>query len=255
MKLIVRVLYLILFSQTISSVVFAQRWESGLGVGLMHYKGDLSPRLRPLDGRPGANLFVRFNKDRALSYSFHLDAGRLMANETKSGDKLQRLRGYSFKANVFDANARIEYNFMNFRVSEATYISNWTPYAYIGLGAMYRKIGEFKANVVANPIPTAYTDKKNWAIAIPFGVGFKKKWRGPWNYGAEFGSYKFFGLGDGIEKPRSAGISRYDFLDGVGRGVVNSADRLQTANRDLGDWYLYSRFYVSYVFYKVACPR
>ena len=244
MKSIIRI-FLLLF--TICLAGFSQKWEAGVGVGLMNYKGDLSPNYKPLDGRPATNVFVKINKDRAISYRFGADAGRIIGSDMRFADRFQKLRGYSFKANIFDANARIEYNFLNFRVSQARNQSNWTPYAYLGLGATYRQMVDFKANVVANPIPATYDSGKNLSISMPYGVGFKKKWKGPWNFGAEFGSYKMMSL--------SKKFLSYDYLDGLGPEVADVSNRLQTTNKDLGDWYFYTNFYISYVFYKIACPK
>jgi hypothetical protein len=241
-----------LFLLTLCTQLSAQKWEYGAGVGLMHYKGDISPRFRPLDGRPGANIFVRYNKDRAISYRGSINAGRIVGDETNSRDRFQRLRGFAFKTNLLEINGRVEYNFHNFRVSQARNVSNWTPYTYLGFGGMYRQLTDFQAKVPTNPVPETVQFGKKFLLEIPFGVGFKKKWKGPWNYGAEFGTNKLLSLSFAN---RGKSFFKYDYLDGLGSEVVDINNRLQTANKDLGDWNFYANFYISYVFYKVACPK
>lgn len=258
LKNIIKKSFLILFPllALIPWLGTSQKWEYGGGVGLMHYKGDISPRFRPLDGRPGANLFVRYNRDRAISYRASIDAGRIQANETRSRDRFQKLRGYAFNANIVDLNGRVEYNFHNFRVSQARNVSNWTPYAYIGLGATYRKLNLFSVKVTNGSTPMGINYNNKFMMSVPYGVGFKKKWKGPWNFGAEFGSHKLMSLSIPKDsKNKRKDFLRYDYLDGVGIEVDNPSDRLQTGNKDLGDWHFYTNFYISYVFYKVACPK
>jgi hypothetical protein len=236
-----------------SHLSIAQQWEIGSGLGFMNYKGDLSPSYRPFDARPAGGIFLRNNIGRAVSYRFGAELGRITANEARSQDRFLRLRGYTFKSTLAQANARVEYNFHNFRVNSAMYTSDWSPYAYLGFGGMYKlqHSNNIPLDVIANHAIVPATVNK-FAVQLPYGVGFKKRWKGQWNYGGEFGSYKLLSI---EVKPRN--MIRYDYLDGLGPLADTNLlpEKTKNSNRDLGDYHFYGNFYISYVFYKVACEK
>ncbi len=231
---------------------FAQRVEIGGGLGPTFYKGDIQPTFRPFNPRAGANLFGRYNYNRVFSFKFNSMAGFVAGDDSKSGNKLNKLRDYKFKQTVVDYNVQAEYNFLNFRTGNGRYEHNWTPYLFAGLGqyiSLSRKFisSDLDPNPVLNNRPTGSK------VAFFYGIGYKKVINKRWNYGIEFGT----------RVPTKAKYNDTSF-DGLGYDENNKAasnyylanidPKLEYANTAQQDKYFYLSFSVSYMFYKVYCP-
>ncbi len=214
-----------LFIFILSTKTFAQKIEIGSGLGLMHYKGDITPRFRPFDVRGGANLFFRYNPNRSLSYKANFLVGSISGKDSKTSDFFQRERNFEFQSKIKEIGVQLEYNFLNFRQGYSNYRKDYTPYIFGG-------ISNFKFK------PTYQTsDYKTTGFVIPFGVGFKSVLKGQWNWGFEFGTRKTF----------------TDNIDDL--GAVDNKEKLQQVNPATKDMYYYTNLSISYTFYKVACPK
>jgi Domain of unknown function (DUF6089) len=237
------------------SIVFAQKWEVGTGVGVNQYKGDVMPTYKPLIVRPAASAFVRMNYSRAVSFKAQgMYGGVVGKDKFIKSDPFHQAREYSFNATLMEGSGQVEYNFLNFRTNASRIVDNWTPYVFGGYGAT---LIDSKALLKTDKDPTVFTPyntNKTEQVMI-LGIGFKKQWRGQWNWGIEFG----------------ARHTTTDFLDNIGYssgkfevllppGVVPSDPKFQyllkyqIPGTKVKDMYYYTNFSISYVFYKVYCP-
>jgi hypothetical protein len=239
---------LIFFLQIAFSQTFAQFYEVGGGVGVLHYKGDVTPRFKPFSVQPGANAFFRYNLSRAVSLKASGMIGSFSGDDKQVDDPFQQARGYNFSASVMEGYSQIEYNFLNFRTNQSRITNIWTPYVFAGISYAIINTSSF-----FNITSQYYTSKKS-IFAIPFGVGFKKRWNDNWNWGIEFGTRKTY----------------TDFLDNLPaftdpndpanpqdltNPVVFKNTKLLQGNLSQNDMYYYTSFSVSYVFYKISCPN
>ncbi|PMD97621.1 hypothetical protein BWI97_08365 [Siphonobacter sp. BAB-5405] len=203
----------------------AQKIEFGAGLGMMHYKGDISPKLHLKFARPGGNLFFRYNASKALSGRVSFTAGRIFASDFESSDPFQRARGVIFGTRMIEAGADLQYNFLNFDYTRKR-PRNWSPYVFGGL-AFYN----------FQPDQPATESYKKSGLAIPFGAGIKWQIKGPWSLGFEFGTRKTWS----------------DYLDNYNVSGPTVPKELQS-DPTRKDMYYYTSISVSYTILRVICP-
>lgn len=240
----------------VPSSVFAQKWEIGAGAGVCSYKGDVMPTFKPLVVRPGGSAFVRMNYSRAVSFKVQgMYGGVVGKDKFMKSDPFRQAREFSFNATLIEGSGQIEYNFLNFRTTSSRIVNNWTPYVFGGYGAT---LIESRAKIKTDINPSVFfpynSNKTEQAMIL--GIGFKKQWRGQWNWGVEFG----------------ARHTTTDFLDNIGYSNgnlqinippgVNPSDpkfryllKYQVPGTKVKDMYYYTNFSISYLFYKVHCPN
>jgi Domain of unknown function (DUF6089) len=230
--------------------IHAQRIELGGGLGPTFYKGDLQPTFRPLNPRAAMNIFARYNYNRVFSFKANGMAGFVGGNDSKSGNKLNTFRDFSFIQTIGEYNVQAEYNFLNFRTHNGHYESEWTPYLFGGLGQFISLSRSFDSPYAP---PTKSTKATGGKLAVFYGIGYKKILNNRWNYGVEFGTRiptkakyndtTFDGFGyDEDAKPQTSYF------------VGNINPMLEYPNTPQPDKYFYVSFSVSYLFYKVYCP-
>lgn len=84
---------------------------------------------------------------------------------------------YSFKAQVYDLGARIEFNFFAYGIGETyKHLKRWSPYLTLGIGGTL----------------SVCDGQSNAGFNIPMGFGVKYKLAERWNLGAEFTMTKVF---------------------------------------------------------------
>lgn len=231
-----------------SQLGFSQKIEVGLGVGPTYYKGDLQPTFRVFAPAAASNAFFRYNPSKTLSFKVNGMIGYVKGDDKLSGNTLNKARGNKFLSTLLDYNGQIEYNFLNFRTDQARYESNWTPYLFGGFGYTQILKRKFTSSTSSTTQP-----KSSPNPILPFGIGFKKIYRGQWNFGAEFGTRVL------LRKSNS------DFFDGFGYNkdgepksfypdLLVLSPELTYPNTTQRDKYFYVNFSISYLFYKVHCP-
>ncbi len=238
-----------------SFITFGQKLEIGTSIGVCQYKGDVMPSYRIFMARPGGGVFVRYNLSRAVSVKAQGIIGVLRGNDTHlRNEPLHTARQYSF-TNVFkDFGVQVEYNFLNFRTNQSRIISNWTPYILAGGGINYSQINAKYWSFNPSSPFNSFSTKSN-PNYLSLGVGFKKQWKQQWNWGVEFGTR----------------WTNTDFLDGLGYysdgsyAVTSSAttgfvspylrQKFSVPGTLSKDIYYYTNFSISYLFYKVHCPK
>ncbi|MFN8357149.1 MAG: DUF6089 family protein [Spirosomataceae bacterium] len=205
---------------------YAQKIEVGGGVGMLHYKGDISPNFHPSFLRPGGNAFFRYNVSRAVSLKANFMYGQIFADDKQVNDPFNNARGMSFHTSIFEAGANLEYNFLNFKNSPKA--KNWTPYVFGGVSF-----------INFDPKEPRTASFGNNSMALPFGIGLKMQWKGPWSWAFEFGTRKTF----------------TDYLDNWGDNSVTPGVQLKQQDQTKKDMYYYTSINIYYTFYKIVCPR
>ncbi|UFH56528.1 DUF6089 family protein [Spirosoma sp. KNUC1025] len=218
----IKVARLLIAGLFISFGTQAQKMEVGGGLGGMLYKGDVSPSLNPRFYRPAGNVFFRYNATRSFSVRAGFAIGSFQGEDRVSKDPFRQARDFSFRTNLNEVTADVEYNFRNYKLTPKE--KNWTPYMFGGVG-----ICNFNNSVI----------KARGMIAFPLGIGVKYEVKRPWSVGVEFGTR----------------FTNNDYLDGLGDrtfGVTTS--KLGQGDPGLNDSYTYTAITISYTFYKIICP-
>lgn len=207
--------------------LLAQKIEVGLGLGAMHYKGDISPSFHPTFARPGGNVFFRYNLSRAVSLKANALYGGIYADDAKVNNPFNQARGRSFSTRIAEAGAQIEYNFLSYKFNVRRR-HNWSPYVFGGM-----------AYSSFNPSGAPTASYKRTGVVLPFGIGMKVQFKQHWNWGIEFGTRRTF----------------TDYLDNWGEGSSIPNQKLQQADPTNKDMYYFTTFSISYMFFKVVCPE
>jgi hypothetical protein len=162
--------------------VFHTYSEFGLFAGGASYIGELNPGNPFYMIRPAAGVLYRYSTSPRFSWRFMFNAARLEASDANSGIAYQELRNLSFRSNVYEAGAMLEFNFFPFESGDMSYIA--TPYLAIGLSGFYSNPKALFNNewVVLRSLSTegqgsaAYRERKVYSRfqpAMPFGMGVR----------------------------------------------------------------------------------
>ncbi|WP_303312411.1 DUF6089 family protein [Hymenobacter sp. BT730] len=219
----------------VGSVFFAFRAQAqntsevGLGLGVVNYKGELSPEYRFANNRPAVSAFYRKDISAPITLRGNLLAGLLRADDKQvigvNGDTapLNANRGGYLKGSIYEVAGILEYNFFDYYGAKTK--TRFTPFVFVGVAGFLA------------PVKTVLQNGQTFSntvigVAVPAGIGAKVGLSRHWNLGMEVGARKAF----------------TDELDQL------SKQNEVLANRHDQDWYFYSGLSVSYTFYKIRCP-
>ncbi|WP_338812926.1 DUF6089 family protein [Bernardetia sp. Wsw4-3y2] len=224
------ILFLVFFSILSVAASQAQDIEFGFGAGVANYTGDISPSYKLQNARPAGEIFVRYNPSPAFSLRFGAMIGVIKADETKSDDPFSQRRLAQFVGTVYEASARMEYNFRDYRAMSE--LNRLSPYVFFG-GSV--------AHIAVN---SNYFDNQPNAleIALPIGVGLKYMLAHNYNLGFEFGARPTFT--DAID-----GMLQDDTIDNV-----SNVGKFQMTNLFTKDMYYYTGISLSFTINRVVCP-
>lgn len=153
------------------------KFSAGVTLGMSGYLGDAS-----------TNLFKHPGLTAGATFTYQYDSrwyfGGRLGMQTLSGDTsgmdniLPGGATYSFKSQVYDLGANVEFNFFSYGIGE-TYkkMKRWTPYLTIGIGMCMAHSGSDNA----------------FAPTLPMGFGVRYKINERWNLAASFMMIKAFG--------------------------------------------------------------
>jgi Domain of unknown function (DUF6089) len=223
------------FLITLSFLLFsflgnAQKIEFGVGAGVTHFKGDISPKFNPLQIGIGVNGLFRYNFSKSVSFRGQLMYGSYNAEDQKTNDVFYQSRNVIANGTLFEASVNAEYNFLN-RIAR-TKSTEWTPYLFGGLGMTWVKNNSNNLSSLKITTPV-----------IPYGVGVKYRFKGPFSVCAEFGS-------------------RYTFSDQLDQrfafyGNTNplSPDKKLYGDLSRKDQYFFTNLTLTYTIFKLVCPE
>lgn len=165
--------YFILF--LFSLVLFtcnAQRYQKnkdiGVFIGGSYYQGDLNYESYFHDTHLSFGIIYRINYTPHYSLRYGITRAGLSGNDADFSDNFyQKTRNHAFSSNVIDLSTMLEYNF--FPITDEKSKLNLSPYFNIGL-AFYH----------------ASNRENLLSMAIPIGLGIKKKLSPKWTIQAEW---------------------------------------------------------------------
>lgn len=259
------VVVILLVSLTAS---FAQKgWEVGGWLGTSLYYGDLNNKVNfNSPGLAGGVLGKwNFNTRVALRGSFNF--GRISANDADSDNNFNKNRNLSFKSNIYDITAGLEFNFLeHIRGSK---FETYTPFVFVGLSA-------FKFNPRAELDDVTYdlqelgTEGQDIgeeyfliSAGVTLGAGFKWDVSSDVTFAAEFTTRRLFtdyiddvsttypdkATLEAIRGPIAVALSDRSLVDGIG------IEGRQRGNSSDNDRYTFISFSLTKYFGRLECPR
>ena len=162
--------------------ISAQKSQLGIGVGIATYDGDLSSRTIKsyiAQSHPAIQVFYSYYFNRFLNAKVSLGATTLSGSDSKSELQWQKERNLSFKTNIYELNARMEYNILGdrFRVNPFVFGGvnsfKFNPKTrYKGDWVYLQPLGTEGQGSILHPDMSKY---KLYDISMVFGMGAKVK--------------------------------------------------------------------------------
>ncbi|MGJ1367792.1 DUF6089 family protein [Sphingobacterium spiritivorum] len=170
----------------------AQQWELGANLGTTGYMGDINPN-NPLYFKSlGGGLTGKYNFNPTWGVKGGINYLHLFGSDANSSNERQIQRNLAFQNKVVEISAIGEFNFFRFVPGKNKLA--YTPYIFAGVAAIYHNpyvkfstgekydLRDLQLEYDAANNPGKYS---KFALAIPFGAGFKYNIKGPWTVGAE----------------------------------------------------------------------
>ncbi|WP_284651604.1 type IX secretion system protein PorG [Flavobacterium terrisoli] len=216
------------FCLVFQNILNAQINEIGVFLGGSNFIGDVGKTNYISPNEPAFGILYKWNKSPRHSYRFSYMQSSISGNDLDSEVPARNLRGYSFKNNIKEFTAGMEFNFFDFNLHEILK-RKFTPYVFTGLSyfaydELYVVNGETKKD---------YTES---TFAIPMIVGVKTNVASHFVLGLEVGArYTFTDNLDG-SFPKNENLAPLKF------GNVNSKD-----------WYVFTGLTLTYTFTEKPC--
>lgn len=268
----------------VSTMTFSQRHEIGIFAGGANVIGDIgrSNYINPMptsynsksltDKLPIAlGLVYRFNINPHMGFRLNATTAKVLGNDAVAPEAYKKERGYAYKNSILEGSLLFEYNFFDINNENA---STHSPYIFAGIGAftynknLYTVNHSFARNedgVILQPetIQSEITSKseKESSFTLPFGAGYKLKYKHNWVISAEvgfrytrtdnldhsFASYKDFTF---VTEP---GLDQAPFLDEINRRNISAIESRQVGNTSNYDWYVFTGITLTYTFGRPPC--
>jgi Domain of unknown function (DUF6089) len=211
----------------------SQKLEFGLGAGITTFKGDISPEFNPLQiGFGGTGLF-RYNFSRSVSFRGQLMYGSYNVDDLNTSEGFYNYRGANANGKIFEGAALIDYNFLN--MSNIRKQKEWTPYLFGGLGIAFvnQPFGKFKTPI------------------IPYGLGVKYHFNGPFSVCAEFGAR--FTLSDRFDEQITGNGLKFGNKNPA--SVDLAYDKKAFSDTERKDQYFFTNITLTYTIFNLVCPK
>ena len=135
----------------------------------------------------------------------------------------------------------VEYNFLNY--FDEVEKENFTPYLFFGIGGTILNNTKNRDNIIGK--------NKKLFVNIPFGLGFKYLIKKQFSLTIEFEIKKTFY--DQIDYVTGANTKNIDNITGL--DFNNSQKNYQYSSGNNNDFYYFTGISLSYIFYKIPCPK
>lgn len=194
MQYSIRIL-LVLISLSLPSLTNAQVLEVGVGGGGAGYIGDLNQDNNFKISGVSAGAFLKANLNPYWAIGFHYNYGRIKADDLKSSNEQFRVRGLNFNSDLHELSLQADFNFLEYFAGGGP--KNFTPYIFTGVGLVF-----FSPKGVYNDPATEENEwyrlrfyntegrsngYRNFALAIPYGVGAKIRLKDNWGFFTQVG--------------------------------------------------------------------
>ncbi len=218
-------LFLHIFVLTITYFSQAQIHEVGVFAGGVNYVGDVGKMKYINPDEFGVGLIYKWNRSTRHAYRFSYYQGNIKANDLESDAANRYLRGFSFRNNIKELSAGLEFNFFPFDLHD--FEMQYTPYVYTGISYFW-----YDELYILNREHHVYD--RNKSMAIPMVLGFKARISNSFVLAAEVGA-------------------RYTFTDNLDGSNPESYQSLKFGNLNSNDWYMFSGLTLTYTFGENPC--
>lgn len=205
----------------------AQINEIGVFLGGSNFIGDVGSTTYIAPEKLAFGLLYKWNKSPRHSYRFSYTQSTLIGKDSDSEEASRYKRGYSFKNNVKEFSAGLEFNFLDFDLHNSS--PKITPYIYSGINyfmydALYIENGQTKK------------EKKAGSFAIPIVLGIKSNISRNFILAGEVGA-------------------RYTFTDNIDGSFPKNDSQANNrfGNLNNNDWYVFTGVTLTYTFGDKPC--
>jgi len=212
----IHLLPLIILTTLLTSKAAAQestyKFDAGGQIGMSGYLGDASSSIFSHPGFAGGLTF-RYLPDVRWSLRTLVNVMSISGDTKGMDDVFPGFAEYSFKANVYEVQERVEFNFFPYGIGE-TYkrLRRWTPYLAAGIGLSV----------------STCDGSTNAGFNIPMAFGIKYKAKPRLNLALEFSMTKVFS----------------DHMD----GQLSDLHQIESSFARNTDWYSNISFSITYEF-------
>ncbi len=219
--------FLLLFTLLTFTLSTAQIHEFGVWVGGSNYIGDIGPSKFIAPNNLAYGLVYKWNKSPRHAWRFSYIQSQIESEDAKSDNSAKRQRGLSFKNDIKEISAGLEFNFQDFNLFEQR--TKITPYIYSGL----TYFGYNENFFLGKNLKEGYF---NGQFSIPMTVGLKSNITEHLILAGEIGA-------------------RYTFTDNLdGSNPKNENFKsLRFGNIDTNDWYVFTGVTLTYTFGNKPC--
>ena len=226
MRSIILIIFCVCFTQNIQ----AQIYEVGVFLGGSNFIGDVGSTTYIAPNKPAAGLLLKWNRSPRHAFRASVIFTELAANDKDSSDPRRSARDYTFKNNMIEFSAGMEFTFLDFDLHSMA--PQMTPYLYTGISTARHKKHYFDINGAQ-----AFDNNYNWAFGIPMALGFKAR------------------AFEGLILAAEVGV-RYTFSDKLDGSVPDSRknkEQYSFGNLNSNDWYVFSGITLTYTFGRKPC--
>lgn len=221
------VIIFLTFSSSISAQfhTHASRSELGVFLGGSYYIGDLNPIAHFRAVQPAAGLVYRYNIHSRLVFRANFTYGNVVGDDALAKEQLQVNRNLSFKSDIFELGAGVEFHYFPFQLGHDRYKGTAYLLAELGMFRMNPKTNLNGEWIFLQPLGTEGQGSSlgsrgrysMYQMCIPLGFGFK------------------VGLGDWVTLNFEYRIQKTftDYLDDVGADTYIDQAELAAANGPL----------------------
>ena len=262
------------------SAAIAQRHEIGIFAGGANVIGDIgktnyinpTPVSYKTDEKLGRIPFAfgvlyRFNFNPYMGFRLNAIYGKVLGADVTAPEDYKKRRDYVYKNNILEGSLLFEYNFFDINNEDG---KTHSPYIFGGIGAFMYDQNKYVVNntfardangVLIDP-PTTATEiiakpEKKTSFTVPFGLGYKIKYRRSFVISAEVGFR--YTTTDNLDHS-FANESDFTFnnepgLDETSLNQLNSniIKSRQIGNTSNYDWYVFSGVTLTYTFGRPPC--
>lgn len=215
-----RLIILVSLSGTVGFLHAQKGWEIGVFGGAAFYFGDLNTNYSLSLPNASAGGIARYNFNERLCFRLGITSGQVEADDARSKNIYEKARNLSFRSQVTDASALLEFNFLPYIHGSRDYF--FTPYLFGGFGVFSFNPEAFYNGtwVELRPLGTEgqFKGEEYYTVqtALAYGGGIKVDLGKSWSFNAEL----------------SARNTRTDYLDDVSTVYPDKRD-LQRARGEV----------------------
>lgn len=262
------------------SLSMAQRHEIGIFAGGANVIGDIgkSNYINPFPVSYGSEKLMdrvpfaigaiyRFNFNPYMGVRFNGIFSRVVGSDSSAPEQYKKQRDYAYKNNIIEGSLVFEYNLFDINDENGR---KHSPYIFGGVGAFMYDKPTYSVNttfvrddlgVIVQPETTQSEliskTQKETNFTLPFGVGYKYKYRRSFVISAEVG-FRYtstdnldFSYADESDFTFTSepGVNEQD-VNNIHSNIIKSR---QVGNMSNSDWYVFTGITLTYTFGRPPC--